>query len=566
MRSWPLCRAPCGSPRTRWRWVFLSALILCLVLIQQLPGTLQQSATFDEVYHISAGYALWRSEKMPWLREEHTPLLRQLVALPLLLLHPQLPQDATNRGDLAHRFFFDNVVAPDTMLFWARLPVVALTMLLVLGVQSWAQELWGLRAGLLAGLVAALDPNLIAHGQLATSDVGVTCFFFLALYAFWRLLRRPSRGHLVVTGLAVGLALASKFSAVLIVPVLALSGFLYLVNRGAERTRHDGRRLLGWLLVIGLLALAVLVVDYGGEFRPVWDMALEMQASEQGSVTPPNSGALVDFVLTRLPIPLPSYWYGLWLVQRDVQGGRPVFLWGQHSSGWWYYFPVVLLIKTPLATLILVGVALTLLLRSGLRNRYGLLFLILPVAVWLGIAMTSRLNLGYRHILPIWPFLFVAVGSLAAVPPIGWRQVALLALVGWLAVSAITIFPHHLAYFNELVGGPGEGYRYLVDSNLDWGQDLKGLARYQREHALGKIYLAYFGTADPDYYGIEYECMPSYGLLACDDAPIPRSGILAVSATCLQGGCTGDPQAYRWLLDETPVAKIGYSIFVYELP
>jgi 4-amino-4-deoxy-L-arabinose transferase-like glycosyltransferase len=415
--------------------------------------------------------------------------------------------------------------------------------------------------------VAALDPNLIAHGQLATTDAGATCFCFLAIYAFWRLLHCPSNARLVVTGLATGLALASKFSAVVVIPGLALLGFLHLAAKRAEGARREGRRLLGWLLVICLIAMAVLIADYGGEFRSVWAMVREMRTVEQGSLAPPSAGPVADFMLTRLPIPVPSYWYGLWLVRHDIQSGRATFFWGQRSEGgWWYYFPAALLIKTPLATLILVGAGLILLLKPGRCNWGHLAFLALPAAAWMGIAMASRLNLGYRHILPIWPFLFVAVGSLAAVPPIGWRRAALLALTGWLAVSAIAIFPHHLAYFNELVGGPGEGYRYLVDSNLDWGQDLKGLARYQREHALGQIYLAYFGTADPDTYGIEYECMPSYGLLACDDAPIPRSGTLAVSATCLQGGCTEDPQAYRWLLDETPVAKIGYSIFVYELP
>jgi len=503
---------------------------------------------------------------MRWTRD-HPPLIRQLVALPLLLLNPQLPQDVDNKGDFAHRFFFDNTVDPDTMLFLARLPIIGLTMLLVWGIYSWARELWGYRAGWLAALVAALDPNLIAHGQLATNDVGVACFFFLTIYAFWRFLQCPSRGRLIVTGLVTGLALASKFSAAVVVPILMLLGFFHLAGTTTKGVRRDGRQLLMWLLAVCLIAMAVLIVDYGGEFRSIWEMAVEMQSLGQADIAPLNAGPVIDFVLTRLPIPVPGYWYGLWLVHSDVQGGRPTFLLGQClETGRWYYFPVTLLIKTPLATLILVVVALTCLLRSRLIGWHEALFLLLPVGIWMTGAIASKLNLGYRHVLPIWPFLFVVVGRVVAVPPTGWKRVLLLALIGWLAVAAVMIFPHPLAYFNELVGGSEEGYRYLVDSNLDWGQDLKGLARYQEEHALGRVYLAYFGTADPDYYGIEYECMPSYGLLDCDESPIPRSGTLAVSATCLQGGCTENPIAYHWLLDEDPIAKIGYSIFVYELP
>ncbi len=541
-------------------------LILGLVLVQQVPGALVQSATFDEVYKVSTGYSLLRTGKMLWTWD-HPPLIRQLVALPLLLLSPQMPQDVDNKGDFAHRFFFHNTVNPDMMLFLARLPIIGLTLTLVWCVYSWARKLWGHRSGLLAAFVAALDPNIIAHGQLATNDLGLTCFFFLAVYALWRFFQHQAREWLFAAGLATGLALASKFSAIVLVPILLGLGAIYLVSRMSDDAQKYGRRMLGWLLLILVIALVVLVVDYGGEFCSVWALAVRLQSVGRVEVAPPDAGPFVDFILTQVPIPAPSYWYGLWLVRQDVQeGGRPAFLWGQRSeTGWWYYFPAAFLIKTPLSVQILLGVAVAMLVKTWSRSWYDFLFLALPAGTWLGLAMFSRLNLGYRYVLPILPFLFVMVGRVAGAPLPGWRRAVVLALMGWLTLSAVMIFPYHLTYFNELVGGPEEGYRYLVDSNLDWGQDLKRLARYQRERGVGKLHLAYFGTADPDYYGIEYACMPSLGLLACEDAPIPRRGTLAVSATCLQGGCTQDPLVYRWLLGETPVAKIGYSIFVYDL-
>jgi 4-amino-4-deoxy-L-arabinose transferase-like glycosyltransferase len=550
------------------RGAFLGAmplvLILGLVLVQQVPGILDQSPTFDEKYHLFAGYDFLHTGRAGYL-PEHPPLIWSLLALPLLALNVERPVGTPNKGDFAHRFLFENTIGPGRMLLWSRLMASGLTLLLVFAVYRWSKDLWGSRAGWLAALLAALNPSLIAHGSLVTNDVGVSAFFFLAVYAFWRFLKTPSPGRLLMAGSMAGLALSSKFSGIAIVPVLAVLGFVYLLDRERQGEKKGGYLIL-WLTIICLTAGLVVFITYGAEFRPVWEMIQHVYTYMPEHLDPLEADPTVDFSLARVPVPAPSYLYGLWLVGRDVSEGRSTFLWGQRSgAGYWYYFPAAFLVKTPLPVQILLGLAVAILVRTWSRSWYDFLFLALPAGTWLGLAMFSRLNLGYRHVLPILPFLFVMVGRLAGAPLPRWRRAVVLALTGWLALSAVMIFPYHLAYFNELVGGPEEGYRYLVDSNLDWGQDLKRLARYQRGRGIGTLHLAYFGTADPNYYGIEYDCLPSLGLLACDDAPIPRRGTLAVSATCLQGGCTQDPSAYRWLLSETPVAKIGYSIFVYEL-
>jgi 4-amino-4-deoxy-L-arabinose transferase-like glycosyltransferase len=479
-----------------------------------------------------------------------------------------MPQDAESKGEFAHRFFFKNTVDADAILFLARLPITGLTLLLISGVYRWASELWGSPGGIFAACFAALDPNIIAHGQLATNDLGVTCFSFFAIYTFWRLLRGPFQlRRLFLAGLTTGLALATKFSAVIVLPVLALLGVVYLAQKGLSPDMKTGRQLILILLVIGLIALVVLVVDYGGEFRSLLDMTIEMQTLDEQNFVISKSDQPAPAV-AKVPIPIPSYWYGLWLIKGDIQTGRSAFLWGERSTeGWWYYFPLALLIKTPLPTLIFVTLGLITILK--LKSKIVIidgLFLIIPALIWVGMTMLSKLNLGYRYLLPAWPFLFIVGGSSVLLRSERKNYIAVFMLIVWLAVTAIRIYPYHLAFFNQLVGGPEKGYLYLVDSNIDWGQDLKRLAAYQRDHEIGTINLSYFGTADPDYYGIDYECLPSYGLLACPDATLPRSGTFAISVTCLQGGCTADWTKYRWLLDETPSARIGYSILIYRLP
>jgi hypothetical protein len=251
--------------------------------------------------------------------------------------------------------------------------------------------------------------------------------------------------------------------------------------------------------------------------------------------------------------------------------GHRAFLAGQLSqTGWWYFFPVTFAIKTPLPTLILVGFALAC--GWARRNLFDRLFLLLPPVAVLGVSMSSHINIGYRHILPMVPFLLVFGSQVASRP---WategRRYARVALVSgllaWQVAGTLRVAPHHLAFFNELVGGPGQGYKYLVDSNLDWGQDLLGLAGYVREHHVDRVKLAYFGLVTPEVVrsvGINFEPVTSR------EETEPSAGVYAISATYLQGpygsgflGGEGPP--FPWLRQLEPEAVIGYTVFVYRV-
>jgi hypothetical protein len=257
----------------------------------------------------------------------------------------------------------------------------------------------------------------------------------------------------------------------------------------------------------------------------------------------------------------------------------PGFLLGEvRQGGWWYYFVVTLLVKTPVPLLVLMSVALALGAARWRRTTLVSAFLVVPAAVYFVFISASGFNLGHRHLLVILPFLIV---STAVVIPWAarrgvWVKAGLSVLSLWYLASSLSIFPHYLSYFNELAGGPGNGARYLADSNLDWGQDLKGLKRYMEQQGIERVWLSYFGTANPDYYGIRYDALP--GSVFPARQPIrpdlqalerlPRlPGTVAISVTNLQGvylpfvGVTpGYFEAYR---DVRPTARIGYSILVY---
>jgi hypothetical protein len=246
---------------------------------------------------------------------------------------------------------------------------------------------------------------------------------------------------------------------------------------------------------------------------------------------------------------------------------------GEYSyEGWWSYFAIAFLIKTPIGTLLLIAASLVLFRIGSVLGRREMLFLLLPPALIFVAMSQAKVNIGLRHILPVYPFLFVLASRLASVRSVRrWLAPVLLAIpLFWTALSSLRVAPHQLAYFNEFIGGPDQGYRYLSDSNLDWGQDLKGVGAYMERENLPIIFLSYFGTAPPSYYGIRYQYVPGSWPLNWPPpndrvpAEAPRK-ILAISVTHLQDTFTAHDPLFLWLGLRKPVANIGHSIFIYDL-
>ena len=509
------------------------------------------SQTVDEATHLAAGYSYLATGDFR-LDPEHPSFIKELQALPLFLVYrlpfnpdPQQWRDADSYR-IGHDLLYKSIISADQMLAWSRLPNLFLGALLVALIGWWAYRLWGSLAALLAMALASLEPNLVAHSSLVTTDLGVALFIFLTVYLLWEYLNLPTWGRLAATGIATGLALISKFSALLLIPALGV-----------------------------IIALPIFV---GGE--PFVLPPKKKQIDLWQKIIQAGALFLIILFFAFLTIP-PVYWFqgynpwsfGLLQFLAIAEDGRPAFLMGGYSpQGWWTYFMVSFLIKTPIGSLILITASL-IFYRAGRPLTWReATYLLVPVLIIFIATTQAKVNIGIRHILPVYPFLFVLASRLATVRfRDGWLAQFFITLpVLFTAVSAVRAAPHQLAYFNEIVGGPDQGYRYLADSNLDWGQDLRGLKAYMEKENLPIIYLSYFGTAPPSYYGIRYQYVPGKGNLESrppsDKVPAGTSRkILAISVYNLQDVSTPDEPLFRWLWVRQPVAKIGYSIFVYDL-
>jgi Dolichyl-phosphate-mannose-protein mannosyltransferase len=531
----------------------LGALFFLLVfVVQGIFFIRANSQTLDEATHLAAGYSYLATRDFR-LDPEHPSFVKELQALPLFLVYglPFNPNSQHWRDGDSDRigldFLYKSIIPADQMLFWSRLPNLLLGALLVALIGRWAYRLWGSLAAILAMALASFEPNLVAHSSLVTTDLGVGLFIFLTLYLLWEYLNRPTWTRLAAIGFSTGMALVSKFSSLLLIAALGL-----------------------------IIALPILV---GGE-------PCVLPSKEKKQIEPwqkiVQAGALFLLILlfAFLVIP-PAYlfqgfspWlYGLHDFLTHAQSGHLAFFLGEYSyQGWWYYFPVTFLIKTPIGSLMLIAASLVFY-RAGspLETREALLLLLLPVLILISTTQ-AKVNIGLRHILPVYPFLFVLSSRLATVRfERRWLAPFLIGVpLTFTAMSSFRIIPHQLAYFNEIVGGPDQGYRYLSDSNLDWGQDLKGVKAYMDKEDLPLIYFSYFGTAPPSYYGIRYQDVAGTGIPEQpppgDKVPVtaPRK-ILAISVYNLQDVSRPDHPLFRWLWVRQPVAKIGYSIFIYDL-
>jgi hypothetical protein len=500
------------------------------------------------------------------LNPEQPPLVKLMAALPLRALGPELrTSDAAwaqaRQWEFGRRFLYRWNDA-DRLLFAGRLPVVALASCLVVAVFVVARKRFSPLAACAAAGLAALSPDVLAHGGLVTTDLAFALFFFLAVVAFDRLLEQPSAGRLIAAGLLTGAAFASKFSAPILLPLFLVLGVAALA---ARRTRPAPMLLsLGGVLV---LALAVVWASYG--FRPALSPDPTVRAELVQPVEARPGGALRSAIAFagRAGVVPEDYARGLLFVT-EHSAARPTFLLGElRDRPFPHYFAVTFLLKTPVPLLLLTALALA---RAPRLARRDALLVWAPVALYLVATATRGLQIGHRHLLPIYPFLFLAAGE-ALSGLRGWRAPrgawVAAALWLWYAGGTLAQHPHHLAYFNELAGGPANGWRRLVDSNLDWGQDLKRLAAWLRQNPAPGLKLSYFGSADPAYYGIESETLPGY---TAPHAPritreIRPGDVLAVSATNLQGVYLDaeDRALMARVRALRPIARVGYSIFVF---
>ncbi len=511
----------------------MPALIL-IFWLQMLHAIRGQSLTWDEGDHIFAGYESLKAHDFG-LNPEHPPMVKMIGALPLLPLDLKVPT-------VGHRFFKDEAYmdgrellfhngpadggrySANTLVLRARLFASVFSLLAGVLVFLGTTEMFSLTAGLLALVLFCFEPNLVAHGAYVTTDMAASCTIFATVYAFWRWVKVPSTSRLLATGLVGGIALAAKHSTILLAPMLfllAAAAFYdqHRKNPEAPAPRTTIARMIGALAVITGVAVVVLWAFYGFRFsaRPA---GLTLSPSLADYVKPLASREARGILFFAHWHLLPeSYLYGLADV-RIMANGMPSFLLGRvYAHGTWMYFPILFLIKSTLSTLAFLALALFAMARRWLRPSIELTVVLLPPIVYMVVSMGSHLNIGARHILPVYLFCCVIAGAGAAALLHAQRTqksrerwtLAVIALLIFHVATTVHASPNYISYANEAWGGPTQTFRYLSDSNTDWAQQLIAVSAELRARNIQHCYIAYFATPFilPSDYGIPCDLIPT---------------------------------------------------------
>jgi hypothetical protein len=525
--------------RPPWVFPLLAGLLIATFLAQTFLASAIKSPVFDETGDIAAGLSYVQNGEIR-ANLQHPPLLKEMAGAALWLAGGRLPASQQVRqmlsGGGGERAVGAQLIAANgagRTMFWARLPFLLLAAALGVLIYLWGRQLLGEAAALGALFLYTLDPVILAHGYLATMDVGLAAFTVLFLFALWHYSERPDARRLILCGLTMGLMMCTKFSAVFLLPVAAVLMFV----GGDREPPADGSKMpRGY----GALALALLVM-----------------------------GALATLVIQAVylsPGGLFLYATGIGRVNADHNPAYLVFLGGQLQHRFASYFAVAYLLKEPLAAIGLSAIGLFAL-RGKAVSRRVKIFLLLPPAVVLVAHTVLADDLGMRYIIPALPFAYLLGGAGAAwlIRQGTWGRAVTAALGLWMLAAAAGIYPDHLAYFNEaaclttnppaigLDGGTRCGPLWLDDSNVDWGQSLKQVKDWLDRNAHGeRVHLAYFGSMPPSAYGL------NAAPVGPDDlARAPEAGIYVVSAHFVARA------PVPWL--RTPMAIVGHSMYVYRI-
>jgi len=542
---------------------------LLLVLAAELVLSIrQQSQTIDEAVHLFSGNQYWEHRDFG-ANPEHPPLVKLIAAAPLRFLDlRQLPviQGNTKRanGDAGLEFLHRNNVDSQTILFRARIAASLLTLVLAILVALCARDMFGQGPAVFALALLVFEPNILANGALITTDMGATCGIFASVFTFYRYVKQPSAVRLITSGIAVALTLAAKHSALVITGLLVLLALTELLRRDRLET---AKRLTTALLGIFTIALVGLWSFYTFRYA----------ARPEGAALSPTLDALAHSLRSGLQSKvilamaqahfLPeSYLWGLTDVFAADEG-RPTFLLGQvYPTGQWFYFPLVFLIKATIPFLaLLMAAPLTL---KKVKARREFLFLIIPPATFLAISMASGLNIGIRHILPIFPFLIVLAGMTAYT--LAQRSRFAMSFIGaailFHAVSSLHAFPNYFPYSNEIAGGPSHSYRLMTDANVDWSQGLIQTATYLADHHITDCWIT--NRIDSRFYGIPCKQLPNgltFRRSPGTPAPPNIQGTILISANEAAGQAwgPGELNPYHQFFDRQPDDIIANSILVF---
>ncbi|MDB5178284.1 MAG: hypothetical protein JWN01_227 [Patescibacteria group bacterium] len=604
------------SEFARSRHGLIAAVMLAAMFGLGLGSMAGNSAIVDEIAHIPAGYSYLHYGDYR-LNPEHPPLIKDLAGLPLQFMHLRFPDDQVSwttdvngQWEAGWNFLYHVGNNADMILFWSRLPVLLLAIVFG-GLLYWiCRRRWGTGVALLTLFFYTLSPNILAHSSLVTTDLGATVFIFLAIVAFARFVERPNRNNFILLSLGLGGAQIAKFSAFLLYPFLGLVvlGVVWLA-KNPKKLAERFKIYLGGFIGASAVSIGWVWLFY---IPHTWNMSNAVQDRLiEGSLTNPNVLGIAHMLTSLNDIPilksLVQYVLGLTMVFGRVAGGNVTYFNGQVTDQSFHaYFPELFAVKTQVALLILLLVVIAVGLgrfvwyrqvlkraKDHFRSHVLEWTLGLFAAFYFLVSVAGNLNLGIRHVLPIYVPIFILV-AIATVKY--WRQLAktrwaktssvvLALLLLWYGGSTVAAYPSYLSYFNELIGGSANADKYFSDSSVDWGQDLRRLKVYTDQHPeINRIAVDYFGGGVPAYYfcnrkyDAEGRLVASAAGYDCSNSVFEEwhsqygrytGQYIAISETFLENDLwysevNGTP-GYDYLRQRKPIAKIGGSIYVYKL-
>ena len=540
--------------------IILVSLILITQFIFQLVLAKTDSQTTDEGVHLSAGYTYITKHDFRF-NPEHPPLVKILAAIPLLILKPNTPADS-EYFDKGSNYYYDNWQEnraygidflyglrnnADLMLFAARIPMALLTLLLGLLIFIVSSKFWGTKAGLLSLILYTIEPIILAHGHLVTTDIGVALGYLLATYTLWVLMKDPKWRNVIWFGLALGVAELMKFTAIIFVPAILV--LLIYFSFAYKLKLKKAFYLLGKIVVAGLIAWIIIWAGYFFKLDRIPPAEATPVQVLNNAINSKAFSALTPILIPR------DYFKGLALVLGHTQNGHESFLLGQTSkTGWWYYFPVMFSAKTTIPLMLIIALSLYLIFKDKKNSRRSIFFL-LSAGVFFVFAMSSKADLGVRHIMPVYAILFVLCGaSIETFLSSKLTKTVLALLIMIILFESIRIYPNYISYYNEFYGGSMNGYKVADDSNYDWGQDLKKIKKYLDIHPEIKqplIEYSWDGNLSISYYKIPAFPVETF-------APGYR-GFLIIGSTALSN------PAYSSLKNLPIYGRISPSVFVYQI-
>lgn len=559
----------------------LAAIVLLLLSLtaQALTGMFHSSVVWDEPAFIGQGKAIFSTGYMSFMiLADHPPLSYYISSIPLIpLKFDEKIWDKKELFKIGYDVLFNSGYNYKKILILSRFPFLILSVISALYVLKWAAEAYGPKSGIFALFLYSFNPSIISYSGLATADFTVAAMIFIATYYFWKYLNEQSVKNILLTAIFFGLAQLSKITAFVLVPLFAIIGFVAVRNNKKIKLNKILKHFAVMILIAFFLMWAFHKFQFGTMSNNLPQIYYADKARQELGKIPVIPNQLL-FVYDKVPLPMPIYFGMVGNVVYLSSQEKENFVFGEITNkSIWYMGLLSFLLKTPIPLLIMLAIIFIFFKKLKLDKLTSLTLIIPIVLIFITFSANNKLS-GIRHLLAIYPFIFVLAGSITNIR-MKRRNAIVYSLSLLYLLSALLVAPYYLSYMNILAGGPANAYKIMVGANIDQGQELLGLKDFMQKNNIGKIKLSYWGSVDPKNYGINYEYLPSpyfqpwqnnYTHIVQPNTRVQedcseRKGWIAISVTNLQNVHLANKECYDWLKKYEPVKRIGYSIFVYDV-